>query len=341
VKQGIPALLAELRSRDIHVWIEGGRLRCGAPAGVLTAELRQQLSANKAALLDFLRNADALNGQQRAIVPLQSQGGRLPLFAVSGHNGNVFCFRTLARCLGPEQPFYGLQPPGADGQGQPLETVEEIAAYFAEQIRAFRPEGPYLLAGFCAGGTVAFELAQQLRRTGGTVGLLALIASPHPHELRRLPTARRYLKELWQRVRKHAPALLLPLPAQGRYLAAALGRRRAHRTEQQRRMEDPLLVQTARVQRATLAALARYRPEHYPGRVHLFLPAREWTQAGGLAARWRGRAEQMEEHYNPTGSTSDDLLHEAHCPAFAELFRRCLDNDGQSWSRSRGGRNSA
>ena len=36
----VPALLAELRSRDIHVWADGDRLRCNAPADVLTPELR-------------------------------------------------------------------------------------------------------------------------------------------------------------------------------------------------------------------------------------------------------------------------------------------------------------
>jgi thioesterase domain-containing protein len=37
-----------------------------------------------------------------------------------------------------------------------------------------QPEGPYMLAGYCMGGTVAFEMACQLRRSGHDVGLLAL-----------------------------------------------------------------------------------------------------------------------------------------------------------------------
>jgi thioesterase domain-containing protein len=95
-------------------------------------------------------------------VPLQANGPRVPVFGVAGHNGDVFCYRILAQCLGEEQPFYGLQPPGLDGEGEPLERVQDLAAYFARQILAFRPAGPCTLAGFCAGGTVAFELAQQL-----------------------------------------------------------------------------------------------------------------------------------------------------------------------------------
>lgn len=335
----LASLLAELRRQDIRIWIDGDRLRCDAPPGVLTPELRARLSASKAELLDFLRNAEALSRQQRAIVPLQSQGRRLPLFAVGGHNGDVFCFHLLARHLDPDQPVYGLQPPGADGQGQPLERVEDIAAYFVDQILAFRPAGPYLLAGYCAGGTVAFELAQQLRRRGESVGLLALIACPHPHELRRLPRLHRYLRDLGERLGKHAPALRLPLAEQRRYLAEMLRRHRDHVSKQQERMADPVLAQRARVERATLAALARYRPAPYPGPVHLFLPDRQWSQAGGLAARWRRWAERLEEHYGPEGCTSDNILSEANSPAFARLFRRCLEE--QPWSPVGEGRNAA
>src|SRR5262249_54549249 len=37
-----------------------------------------------------------------------------------------------------------------------------------------QPEGPYHLGGFSLGGTVAYEMAQQLRAAGEGVGLLAL-----------------------------------------------------------------------------------------------------------------------------------------------------------------------
>lgn len=322
----IASLLTELRRRDVRIWIDGGKLRCDAPAGVLTPVLREQLKACRAELLEFLRNAEALGRQQRAIVPLQRHGRRLPLFAVAGHSGDVFGLRALARCLGQEQPFYGLQPPGADGQGQPLARVEDMAAYFAAAIRAFRPEGPYLLAGYCAGGSVAFELAQQLRRAGAAIGFLALIASPHPHELQGFAKARRYLREQWLRVRKHAPALLLPLPEQRRRLAEVLSQRRADLAGETRRLEDPLMAQRARVERATLAALARYRPIPYPGLVHLFLPGPEWTRSGGLAARWPEWAAQAEVHYGPPGCTGDNILQEVHGPAFADIFRPCLDS---------------
>ena len=171
--------LSELRSRDIRVWSLGGELRCNARAGALTPELRDQLRERKSEILEFLASAQALAGQQRAIVPLQRHGERTAIFGVPGHNGDVFCYRALAQALGDDQPFFGLQPPGLDREAEPLTRVEDIAAYFAAQIRAFQPQGPYIIAGFCAGGTVAFELAQQLQRVA-TVRFIALFGTPYP-----------------------------------------------------------------------------------------------------------------------------------------------------------------
>src|SRR6185436_12553750 len=42
------------------------------------------------------------------------------------------------------------------------------------------PTGPYLLAGTCMGGMVAFELACRLKQMGREVSLLALMDSPAP-----------------------------------------------------------------------------------------------------------------------------------------------------------------
>ncbi|HKB81588.1 MAG TPA: thioesterase domain-containing protein, partial [Burkholderiales bacterium] len=136
-------------------------------AGVLTAELRDQLKRRKREILEYLLKAGTLARQQRAIVPLQPRGTRTPVFAVGGHNGDAFCFRALVQHLGEDQPFFGLQPPGVDGHGEPLASVEELAAYFAAQIRAFRPNGPCIIAGYC-GGTIAFELADNSCRMART-----------------------------------------------------------------------------------------------------------------------------------------------------------------------------
>src|ERR1051325_6459031 len=284
--------LADLRDRGVHLHAEGDRLRCTAPPGVLTPELRDRLQPHKGEILQFLRSAAELAQRPRAIVPLEARGTRTPVFAVAGHNGDVFCYRALAQHLGDDQPFFGLEPPGLDGRSEPLTRVEDLAAYFAEQIWAFQPNGPYILAGFCAGGTVAFELARQLSHGGASVRYVALFGCPDPtwyrlpsqlgRRLRQGGASVRYvalfggpdptwyrlpsqlgwrLRQQMTRVAGHARALSsLSWRALGGYIAERRRLRLAGGGAAQAAALDPVLVRRAAVERATIAAIRRYRP---------------------------------------------------------------------------------
>ncbi len=319
----VTALLAELRGRDVQIMADGDRLRCNAPANALTPELRVQLQQRKKDILEFLRSAEVLARQQRAIVPLQPRGGRTPVFAVAGHNGDVFCYRALAQHLGDDQPFYGLEPPGRDGQSEPLTRIEDLAAYFAAQIRAFRPGGPYIIAGYCAGGTIAFELGRQLLQERAAIPFLALFGAPYPASYRLLPQLRRQLGRQVERVVRHARALAsLPSADRGLYIAERLRNHKANSAERPA-APDSVLVLRAKVERATFAAARRYTPGHFAGRVSLFLPCKEWVRSGNEPLRWRSVARHAEEYFGPDGCNSDIMLRELHAPAFAELLKQC------------------
>ncbi|RYZ36779.1 MAG: non-ribosomal peptide synthetase, partial [Myxococcaceae bacterium] len=118
-------------------------------------------------------------GPGSPLLPLQREGSRRPFFCVHPVGGNVLAYAELARRLGPDQPFYGLQSQGLDGIQPPLESVEEMAACYIEALRTVQPDGPYRLGGWSMGGVVAFEMARQLERRGERVELLALI-DPSP-----------------------------------------------------------------------------------------------------------------------------------------------------------------
>jgi thioesterase domain-containing protein len=113
----------------------------------------------------------------------------------------------LVQHLGNDQPFYGLQPPGLDGQSQPLRPVEDLAEYFAAQIKAFQPNDPYTIAGYCAGGAIAFELARQLLRDGGKVSVLILFGAPYASAYRLRSRFRLRLVGEAARVARHLRAL--------------------------------------------------------------------------------------------------------------------------------------
>ena len=110
-----------------------------------------------------------------SVVMVQAGGSRQPFFYLHGNwERNSFYPFTLARDLGADQPFYVLEPFRFDGL-RVAPTFEAIAASHVAAIRAFQPEGPYFLGGFCAGGLLAFEMARQLRAEGQAIDFLALI----------------------------------------------------------------------------------------------------------------------------------------------------------------------
>jgi thioesterase domain-containing protein/acyl carrier protein len=114
------------------------------------------------------------------LVPLQPAGSKRPFFCVHPIFGVVFPYYELACQLGNDQPFYGLQPLGLDGEQTPYNRIEDMAEQYIKALRVVQPHGPYLLGGWSFGGLVAFEMAQQLQRAGHQVALLALIDTQAP-----------------------------------------------------------------------------------------------------------------------------------------------------------------
>ena len=318
--------LAELHRRDVQLTADGDRLRCKAPAGVLTAGLRDQLLERKSEILALLRSAQAVALQPQAVVPLQPRGKRTPVFAVPGHYGDVFGYRALALRLGEDQPFFGLQPPGLDGAAAPMARVEDLAAYFAAQILAMQPAGPLIVAGHCAGGAIAFELAQQLGRRGADVRVLVLLACPFPTYYGVLPQLKQAAVQQAQRIGRHVRALTLLSFAQARqYIAAKLRRLQGERDAEHAALADPVMARRALVSHATVAAIRRYTPLAYAGRVSLILPNRSWLRSGADPLRWRSVAPQAEHCFGPDGCDPDLLLMEPGAGPIADLFRQCAD----------------
>lgn len=114
------------------------------------------------------------------LIPLQPKGTQRPFFCVPGVGATAFYFYSLACHLGTDRPVYALQPQGLDGQQPPHTEIEAMASDYLQAIQAVQPQGPYLLGGHSFGGKVAFEMAQQLRRQGQTVGLVVILDTTSP-----------------------------------------------------------------------------------------------------------------------------------------------------------------
>jgi amino acid adenylation domain-containing protein len=115
-----------------------------------------------------------------SLVPLQPGGSKPPLFLIHSHGGNVLEYYPLANHLDNDQPVYALQARGLDGNIPKNQSLEQIASAYLKEIRALKSEGPYYLGGFCFGGLVALEAAQQLQNAGQKVALVVMIQTTHP-----------------------------------------------------------------------------------------------------------------------------------------------------------------
>ncbi|MEH2082703.1 MAG: beta-ketoacyl synthase N-terminal-like domain-containing protein [Nostoc sp.] len=114
------------------------------------------------------------------LVAIQPQGSKPPLFFVHPVGGNILCYYELSLHLDSDQPFYGLQALGLNGECEPYTRIEDMAAKYIEALREIQPNGPYFLGGWSMGGVVAFEMATQLLRNGEQVDMLAMLDSPAP-----------------------------------------------------------------------------------------------------------------------------------------------------------------
>ena len=116
-------------------------------------------------LAEALQESEERQGKAR-VLPVQAEGSRRPFFFMHGDwtGGAFFCF-ALARACGAEQPFYVLEPYISVGQEE-VPTLEAIAAAHIEAMRGVQAHGPYRLGGFCNGGLLAYEMAQQLDTAG-------------------------------------------------------------------------------------------------------------------------------------------------------------------------------
>lgn len=76
-----------------------------------------------------------------------------------------------------EGPVYGLQCTAE----APLGSVPELAAFYLTKVKTIQPKGPYYMAGYSFGASVAFEVASQIEKSGEKVNSLVMLDGSHSY----------------------------------------------------------------------------------------------------------------------------------------------------------------
>jgi non-ribosomal peptide synthetase component F/thioesterase domain-containing protein len=246
-------------------------------------------------LAETLRHADGAPTWS-PLVAIQREGSRPPLFCIHGAGGNILIYRELALRLGADQPVYGLQAQGLDGELPALGTIEEMAALYVEEIRRIQLHGPYYLGGYCMGGTIALEMAQQLNGMGEETALLALFDTMN---WSKVSTARIWQKpyHIAQRVGFHGMNFFL-LDFQDK-IKFFKGKFKALRSRsyvwrgmllgklgQKRSESSNKSVLLARIWEANDRAILTYIPRAYAGKIADFRPMVQYARYSSPELKW-------------------------------------------------------
>ncbi|MDF3043664.1 MAG: Malonyl CoA-acyl carrier protein transacylase, partial [Thermomicrobiales bacterium] len=154
-----------------------------------------------------------------------------------------------------EQPLLGLRFDESE------RTVEAMAARHVRTMREIQREGPYFIGGWSMAGTIAYEIACQLRAEGERVGALVLIDAPNYRWLAFETSA---AERLVRRLAAHAGMLTrTPLAKWPAHVASAMRTIRFRRSIARLAAEHSTDAKEERM--ATALAVRAYRPRPFDG----------------------------------------------------------------------------
>lgn len=283
-----------------------------------------------------------------SLIALQPEGSMPITYLIHGMAGHLLRFNTLIRYMAPDFPLYGLQAKGLNGEGEPLQTVEDMASVYIQEIKDHQPEGPYYIGGFSFGGYVAFEMARQFNAQGQQVALLVILDTP-------ASTVPRYSESLnpaqlmSYQVRSLAERSKLKVLRNSRTLGRVRNKLRGDRRSPRNRSDPSLDTNATQMPLAylgqltqpegeskmgedesaspyqymmdlNLSALIKYAFHPYPGKITLFKAKRSWR---GVIFGWESLAgDGVEIHQIP--GTHLKILEEPNVKVLADKLKSCI-----------------
>lgn len=266
---------------------------------------------------------------QSTLVALQPYGPKSKFFIVHGVGGHLLRFTRMAQHFAPDYPLFGLQSRGLNGNREPFQSIEAMAAHYIKEIITWQPEGPYHLGGFSYGGFIAYEMAQQLHSQGQSVALLALLdtqAMLAPQYLSSL-TGSRYIRF---RIRSMSHktnyimnqiSMLRPVHMIKYAITGLNGGEKMAIDFGDARKDETVPKYFKLVMDKNFSALEGYRLKPYNGKVTMI---KSIKHGRGTYYGWNELAMGgVETHF--VSGTHTDILQEPNVGALVEQLKACID----------------
>jgi len=134
----------------------------------------------------------------RRLATLRQGSARPDLFLVHAAGADAFAYVPLVRCIASDVAVHVFQNPYRFfGEGM-YACVEDMASDYVAILQQHQPRGPYRLGGWSLGGSVAFEMANQLLATGHEVSGLVLFDTRPPSLSERVSAGLRRVLSRWR-----------------------------------------------------------------------------------------------------------------------------------------------
>ncbi len=251
--------------------------------------------------------------------------GKTPLFFLHTAPGDVLMYSNLIHQLPGDQPCYAFQSLGLHNVLAAHRTIEAMCAHYVKLLIEFQPEGPYMLCGWCFGGTLASEMALQLRALGREVSLLAVFdVWAHPPTKWTLR-----LRYGLQAVRLFS---VMPFERKKSYVLERIRNRFSKqmkpeniRETLQVRVTHGILKNRDEVYRLNLMATQIYKSRYYSGKVHFFRP--DWLDLEflpDLLLGWGLISDEQQVFLIPGGHRT--MLTEPNVKILAAHLTQCIQS---------------
>jgi thioesterase domain-containing protein len=119
--------------------------------------------------------ADGGSAQLDTVLTYRGVGERAPVFLLPPANGLGWGYSSLSRHIPAGHPVYALQDMRLRTGPVDARSATRLAAEYRNRIMALSGSGPYVLIGWSFGGTLAHQVAADLRDRGEDVALLVLL----------------------------------------------------------------------------------------------------------------------------------------------------------------------
>jgi pimeloyl-ACP methyl ester carboxylesterase len=243
-----------------------------------------------------------------SIVSIKASGQKNPVFCFHGVGGNVLNYMSLVPAFSANRPLVGLQSRGMDGIQPMTDSIEEMAKFYITEMKAVQPHGPYFLAGGSMGGTIAFEVAQQLTLQGETIEKLVMFDTFGPNI--NIKVYDKSDRSFWQNLK-----------------ISFFYRRKTFTNKVKVKFLNlfnqriPLEIRLFNLEMNNYQALWKYRPQIYSGDLHIIRA--KMKSAGWYSDPLMGWSETIIgkiETYEIEGNHNDFIESPELCKVFAKLL---------------------